>query len=141
MTAPIVAIDFDGVIHAHTSEWTNAHHIHDGPVDGALPFIREAIDAGFHVVIHTTRARTATTVPEIYAWLQKHGLEEKYTWPIEVTALKPAATIYIDDHGWRFEGAWPSIETIRGLRPWYKREREALSADDKEALGLDEEKP
>ena len=38
-----------------------------------------------------------------------------------MTALKPAATIYIDDHGWRFEGAWPSIETIRGLKPWHKR--------------------
>ena len=133
MTTPAIAIDFDGVIHAHTSEWTNAHDIHDPPVDGALAFIREAIDAGFHVVIHTTRARTATTVPEIYAWLQKHGLEEKYTWPIEVTALKPAATIYIDDHGWRFEGAWPSIETIKGLKPWYKRD--ALSEDDKEVLG------
>ena len=65
MSAPVVAIDFDGVIHAHTSEWTNAHDILDPPVDGALAFIRKAIDAGFHVVIHTTRARTATTVPHI----------------------------------------------------------------------------
>ena len=79
MTAPILSrSDFDGVIHAHTSEWSsNAHDINDPPVNGALAFIREAIDAGFHVVIHTTRARTATTVPHIYAWLQKHGLEEE----------------------------------------------------------------
>lgn len=63
--SPIIAIDFDGVIHAHTSAWTNAHDVLDPPVDGALAFIREAIDAGFHVVIHTTpapprRSRTST---------------------------------------------------------------------------------
>ena len=29
-------LDFDGVIHAYTSPWTNAETISDGPVPGAL---------------------------------------------------------------------------------------------------------
>ena len=117
-----VAIDFDGVIHEHVSPWTDAHEIHDGPVAGALQFIREALDGGFGVVIFTARAKTATTVPHIYAWLRTHGLEEKYAWQIEVTCLKPQALVYIDDRGWRFDGTFPSLDALRAIKVWNKRE-------------------
>lgn len=117
-----IALDFDGVIHEHVSPWTDAHEIHDGPVPGALDFIRGAIDAGCEVVIYTARANTASTVPHVYAWLVKHGLEERYAWHIRITALKPAAVVYIDDRAWRFEGTWPSLEQIRALKPWNARQ-------------------
>jgi len=113
-----IALDFDGVIHSHTSPWTDAHEILDGPVPGALAFIRSAIDAGFTVAIHTARANTASVVPHIHAWLARHGLEERYAWLIEVTALKQSAHVYIDDRGWRFEGTFPTLEEIGALKPW-----------------------
>lgn len=115
-----IAVDFDGVLHAHTSAWTDVHEIHDGPVDGAIEFLRATIDAGIRVVIFTARAKTATSVPHIYAWLRVHGLEEKYTWQIEITCLKPAALVYLDDRGWRFDGVFPSPELIRAFRVWNK---------------------
>ena len=115
-----IALDFDGVVHTHVSKWTDAHEIIDGPVAGAFEFIRTTLDGGFGITIHTARARTVTTVPHVYAWLRKHGLEEKYVWQIDITALKPAAHVYIDDAAWRFEGRWPSLDEIRALRAWNK---------------------
>lgn len=113
-----IAVDFDGVIHAHVSPWTDSHEINDGPIPGALDFLRSALDAGFGVIIHTARANTASTVPHVHAWLRKHGLEERYAWQIGVTALKPAAVLYLDDHGMRFEGRFPTVEELRALRRW-----------------------
>ena len=119
MGKPTIALDFDGVVHACDGAWTNSHDVNDAPVPGALNFIRSAIDGGFHVVLHTARALTASVVPHIYAWLAKHGLEERYTWTIAITALKPAPVVaYIDDHGWRFEGTFPDLEVLRNLKPW-----------------------
>jgi len=120
-TAPsklLIALDFDRVVHKALSKWTTAHDVNDDPVDGAFDFIRGALDGGFGVVLHTARARTDSTVPRIYSWLRAHGLEEKYCWQVEITALKPAAHVYIDDAAWRFDGRWPSLDEIRALRPW-----------------------
>jgi hypothetical protein len=116
----VISIDLDGVIHAHVSAWTDAHEILDGPVPGAFDFIRSAIDAGFDVFIFTSRAKTVTTVPHIYAWLRKHGLEERYCWKIEITAIKHSALVYIDDNGWRFDGTFPSLDVLRSLKRWDK---------------------
>ena len=44
---PTVCVDFDGVIHQHTTPWTDACDIHDPPVEGAFDYLRELIDAGF----------------------------------------------------------------------------------------------
>lgn len=116
-----IAIDFDGVIHAHESEWTDAHDILDGPVPGAFDFIRHAIDQGHRIVIFTARAKTATVVPHIYAWLRTYGLEERYTWAIDITCIKPAAVLYIDDRGWCFDGTWPPLDKVVAFTPWNKR--------------------
>jgi len=123
-TAPsklVIALDFDGVVHKSLAKWTTAHEVNDEPVDGAFDFIRGALDGGFGIVVFTARARTITTVPHVYAWLREYGLEERYCWQIEVTALKPAAHVYIDDCGYRFEGHWPSLDEIKALRQWNKR--------------------
>lgn len=118
-----IAIDFDGVIHAHTSPFTKADEIHDDPVEGALEFIREAFRREYGVTIYTARASREDNegvVEAIVRWLLTHGLEESYVEDIAITGTKPAAIVYIDDRGWRFEGTFPSFEEIAALRQWNK---------------------
>ena len=52
---PILCLDFDGVIHAHKSGYQGARVIPDGPVDGALEFISEALEH-FEVHIYSSRS-------------------------------------------------------------------------------------
>lgn len=117
---PCIAIDFDGVIHAYTSPWESAGVIKDGPVDGAIDFIRQAIAEGFHVAIHTSRVNDASVRGDIVDWLHKHGLESENVGQLTITAQKVAAIVYIDDRGYRFEGRFPSFDEIRALKQWNK---------------------
>jgi hypothetical protein len=113
-----ISLDFDGVIHDNRSKFTTPTEIHDGPVEGALQFIREALNAGYGVHIHTARANDPSAEAAIVAWFLKHGLEFNYVDRLMITARKASAVIYIDDHGWRFEGAFPTLEQIEALKPW-----------------------
>lgn len=115
-----ISIDFDGVIHAHTSPWTTALEINDGPVEGAFEFIRNAVRAGYGVHIHTARANDQGVERAIVEWLLSHGLEFFYVDRLNISPLKKGALIYIDDRGWRFEGKFPSFEQIETLKPWNK---------------------
>lgn len=38
-------------------------------------------------------------------------------WPLH----KPPAHVSLDDRGWRFDGAWPTMQEIKDFRPWHKR--------------------
>ena len=115
-----VSIDFDGVIHAYTTPWTVATEIHDDPVDGAFAFIRECIDNGYGVHIHTARANDATVERAMVEWFHRHGLEFYYIDRLNISPLKKGAVIYIDDRGWRFEGVFPTLHLIEQLKQWNK---------------------
>ena len=41
---PILALDFDGVLHSYTSGWQGADVISDPPVPGAIEFLMEAVE-------------------------------------------------------------------------------------------------
>ena len=114
---PTIAVDFDGVIHAYTSPWTHVLDIRDPPVEGAFAFIREAQEAGFNVVVHTARANDEQAHEVIWAWFCAHGFDGKKP---PITAQKVAALVYIDDRGFRFEGTFPTLETIRSFKQWNK---------------------
>ena len=43
---PILCMDFDGVIHSYESGWRGATIIPDVPVEGALEFLKAAIEPG-----------------------------------------------------------------------------------------------
>lgn len=131
-----IAIDFDGVIHQYTSPWSHVLEISDPPVDGAFEFIRGALREGFDVVIFTARANADPNAKwfnnnpkhdpsgvdkNIREWMVRHGLEQEIADKIEITAIKPSAAVYIDDRGWRFEGQFPSFDTIRNLKQWNRR--------------------
>ena len=128
-----IAVDFDGVIHQHTSPWIAPHIIQDSPIPGSLVWLWD-MNQKFKVVIFTTRGRTwrgrravkkylkLWSSPKQWAsyevFMGTHykkfvGLEE-----IEVTDRKPAALIYIDDRAFRFSGTFPSSEQIHRAHPW-----------------------
>lgn len=113
-----IAVDFDGVIHSYVSPWVAPQVIPDPPVDGAIEWL-SAIQEHFDVVIFTTRGKTVDGSRAVHEWLSEHGLQDAEK--LLVTDEKPAALIYIDDRGWRFEGRFPTKDEIHEARPWNKR--------------------
>lgn len=121
-----VAVDFDGVIHRYDSPWTKAHHIPDGPVEGAIEWLNETIQK-MDIVIFSTRCKTWIGRWAVRRWLRKHAGTLYHEGPgyrgIEDVTLsyeKPPALVYIDDRAFRFEGTFPSISEIHRLKPWNK---------------------
>lgn len=120
-----VAVDFDGVLHAYTSPWTNAWTIPDPPIFGAIEWLADAVRK-FDVVIFSTRCRSWRGRLAIRAWLKKHCGSLYYDAPgypgVENVKLagKPMALMYIDDRAYRFEGRFPTADEIHSARPWNK---------------------
>lgn len=131
---PTIAVDFDGVIHSYTSGWKGAHIIPDPPVEGAIEFLSYLTMDGGPVrgVIFSSRAKTWRGRRAMRAWLREHsgtiwheaigshGIES-----IPITATKPAASVYLDDRGVRFEGSFPQtreeFKALVALAPWNKQ--------------------
>lgn len=107
-----IAVDFDGVIHAYTSGWTG-HVPADEPVPGAREGIAKIRARGLRVVVFTCRALTVEGRAGIAAWLVEHGIEVD-----EITAIKPHASVYLDDRAVRFEGLWSlAVEAALDVPP------------------------
>jgi len=126
---PILCLDFDGVIHSYTSGWKGATNIPDPPVPGALLFMYHAINSGWDVVVHSSRARHIFGPLAMRRWLKKHagnlwnetplgpGLED-----VLFVRLKPSAMVTIDDRALNFTGSWPDLGELKAFKPWNKRE-------------------
>lgn len=122
MKKPILCLDFDGVIHSYTSGWKGARNIPDPPMPGALNFIAEAIEEGWDVVIHSSRARYFGGISAMRAWLREHaGLGWDTMGPslcdVRFVRWKPPAVVTIDDRAMRFEGVWPNAKGLRTFKP------------------------
>lgn len=116
---PNVCVDFDGVIHSYASGWCGEENIPDKPVDGSREWIQSLLDAGYKVTILSSRAQTNEGVWAISRWLYDHGFPNE---KIEITAVKTAALVYIDDRGWHFTGNnFPTPEEIKNFKPWNKK--------------------
>lgn len=129
---PTIAIDFDGVIHSYTSGWKGTREIPDPPVPGALKFLYNLTAHTPTVarpVIYSTRAAEPHGRNAIKDWLRLHGGQAAWgktvthlgLESVRITALKPPAVVYIDDRGFRFEGTFPSIESLLEMEPWNKK--------------------
>lgn|SRR5678815_5564256 len=126
---PILCVDFDGVIHAYTSPFTNAHTISDGPVPGAFEFLIKAQEH-FYVVIYSSRSNDLTGIIAMRDWMRKHAGPDYYgvRWSdhslenVEFVTEKPPAFMTIDDRAFRFEGTWPDPAKLREFKPWNKRD-------------------
>lgn len=123
MAKPMLALDFDGVLHSYTSGWKGAHVIPDEPVPGAMDFI---VKASQHYIIAISSARSSDKLGmmEMKNWLLKHlgtdpervAIYNKIKWPIH----KPPAFLTIDDRVICFRGEWPSIHEIESFKSWVK---------------------
>lgn len=112
-----VVFDFDGVIHSYTSPWQGHDVIPDPPVPGIREAIKAIRDAGYRVVIISTRSRSRHGRDAMRAWLDKHDIVVD-----EISANKVAAIAYIDDRAIRFEGHPETLLwQIETLKPWNKQ--------------------
>lgn len=123
---PILCLDFDGVIHSYTSGWQGKGVVADPPVDGAMFFIKEAVER-FDLCIYSSRSRTITGRKAMQEWLKKELRKElgsdwyqvyrSIKWPW----FKPAALVTIDDRAIQFDGKFPEFSEIRNFKPWNRR--------------------
>lgn len=97
-----IAVDFDGVLHDVRPVVRPAGKRMGPPIAGAKQAMQMLHDLGHELIIYTCRARTSNSIPASTAhvedWL------EYFQIPFDsVTALKPVAAVYVDDHGLYFE--------------------------------------
>jgi hypothetical protein len=107
--APILALDFDAVIHRYTG-WNKGRL--DDPIPGALSAIETFVNRGFRVVIHSTRSEE-----EIRNWLDEHRFP-----PLEICSEKPPAVCFIDDRCITFNGKWTAdlIDHASEFKPYWE---------------------
>lgn len=109
LIAPAIAVDWDdtcveGVWPSRYGEW----------LPGAREGLRELVDTGWDVTIHTCRiapvlsngrARSdATVAREIATLRQRLDDADLHRVSIHTSPWKPNATVYLDDRGVRFHG-------------------------------------
>ena len=117
--ARTVVFDFDGVIHSYTSGWQGEDTILDPPVPGIREALKEIRDAGYEVVVVSTRCATIKGHGAIEAWLYDNGLREYID---KVCKEKPPAVAYIDDRAICFDGHPETLlKKIKNFQPWYKK--------------------
>ena len=109
-----IGVDFDGVIHSHTSGWTDTRSIPDPPVPGAIAWLNTMV-ARYEVIIITSRASDDAGMQAIAAWLKERG----FTGTLLITCVQVPCDVYIDDRAWRFNGLFPTASQIDDFRPWY----------------------
>lgn len=113
-----VVFDFDGVIHSYTSGWQGVTIIPDSPVSGIREALTQIHDAGYHIVIVSSRCASSEGANAIYAWLKKYDLDRLID---EVCAEKPPALVYVDDRAICFDGHPETLlSKIDSFKPWYK---------------------
>lgn len=109
-----VVFDFDGVIHSYKSGWRGANIIPDPPVPGIGKAIADIREAGYEVVVVSTRCDSIFGCTAIMAWLDDNGIEVD-----AVKAEKPPAVAYIDDRAICFDGHPEKLlDRIKAFEPW-----------------------
>lgn len=115
-----IVFDFDGVIHSYTSGWQGAATIPDPPTPGIIEALQEICEAGYEIVIVSSRCATEEGKTAIQDYLTKHHMHQYVS---RICTEKPPAIVYIDDRAICFDGnASNLLEKIQAFRPWYQKE-------------------
>ena len=113
-----VVFDFDGVIHSYSSGWKGTTNIPDPPVPGIENALKEIHNAGYEVVIVSTRCSTVFGRLAIESWLDMYDLS---MYVDIVCKEKPPAIVYIDDRAICFDGHPENLlGKIKAFKPWNK---------------------
>ena len=114
LMAKTVCIDFDGVIHPYTKGWIGLEPDDEPPVAGIKEEIIKLKDAGYRIVVLTTRAQT-----EIGTYAVKEYLFKNNIYYDAITATKIGAIAYIDDRAIPFNGNSEGLaEKIKAFKSW-----------------------
>jgi hypothetical protein len=123
---PILCLDFDGVLHAYTSGWQGGDVIGDGPVPGAMAWLRDAVET-FEVHVLSSRSRVQKSRElmrdTLKEWLiEKHGevIGRVVHQLIHFPDYKPSAFLTIDDRSLCFTGTFPDPASLLTFKPWNK---------------------
>ncbi len=109
-----VIFDFDGVIHSYESGWQGVTNIPDPPVKGIDKAIQDIREAGYEVVVVSTRCYQDGGIEAIKKYLNKHSIRVD-----RVTYEKPPAIVSIDDRAICFDGRpGELLEKIERFTPW-----------------------
>ena len=115
-----VVFDFDGVIHSYKSGWKGVEIIPDDPVEGIVDAMKKFHDAGYKVVVVSTRCRDESGRSAINEWLKRNCLLEYID---DVCKEKPPAIAYIDDRAICFDGHPETLfEKVETFKPWNKKQ-------------------
>lgn len=106
---PVIAVDFDGVIHGYSEGWKDGS-IYDSPIVGcknALTILAKQ----YRILIWSTRnydrvingESQSNQVEDIKAYLEKHQIPYD---EIYIDPNKPMCDLFIDDNAYRFEKDW-----------------------------------
>ena len=103
-----IAIDFNGTIE-------DSNNVPKGkkfgpPLPGAEDTLEGLIQEGHEVIIFTEMAKTSSGRQAVADWLEYFDISYS-----EITALKPNASIFIDDKGLRFTSWASTIKELRGF--------------------------
>ena len=112
-----IVFDFDGVIHSYKSGWQGPDVITDPVVPGIKEAIAKIRQAGYKVVVVSTRCATESGMAAIFAYLENNGIVVD-----DVVSEKPPAIAYIDDRAICFDGeADTLLGKIVNFEPWHKK--------------------
>lgn len=101
-----IAVDFDGVLHPYTAGWCGSVPADEPPIPGAREFLHNHVQAGYRIVIFSSRVDHKEGLDGVWAWLNEHDLAQYVE---EVTHTKVAAVAYVDDRAVPFAGDWQSV--------------------------------
>ena len=115
MRIKVVCLDFDGVINNYPG-WQDEGFavIHGEPVEGAKEATKTLRDAGWLVLVHSTRCGYSGGTAAIVEYLNQYNIRVD-----GVCTNKPPADIYVDDRGIQFKGDWAELlSSIQAFQQW-----------------------
>ena len=126
--APILSIDFDGVLHSYVSGWKGPRNISDPPVPGAIDWLSSLVwdqrdpfaprYKDFDVQIFSSRSRYWGGRGAMKKWLLEWGLRPGELEAIRFPLFKPPSYLHIDDRAIQFRGIYPMTSEMRTFVPW-----------------------